>query len=161
MKSPLGNGKGALQHAPIKTASDPASITAHSREIRTGLSLPVPGNKTRSTAEGRGRKGHSFERLPKEFQRGGFNYRQVAREGDAAIYEQRWTGCPNPAVCFEVIRIKRREGFEIGGRFVEPAEVYPNSEAWGMDGFTFTDWNKARAKFSKYRWKNQQREERR
>ena len=161
MKSPPGNGKGALQHAPIKTASDPASITAHSREIRTGLSLPVPGNKTRSTAEGRGKKGHSFKGLPKEFQRDGFNYRQVAREGDAAIYEQRWTGCPNPAVCFEVIRIKRREGFEIGGRFVEPAEVYPNSEAWGMDGFTFTDWNKARAKFSKYRLKNQQREERR
>jgi hypothetical protein len=147
MKSPLGNGKGALQHAPIKTASDPASITAHSREIRTGLSLPVPGNKTRSTAEGRGRKGHSFERLPKEFQRGGFNYRQVAREGDAAIYEQRWTGCPNPAICFEVIRIKRREGFQIDGRFVEPAEVYPASERWGVDGFTVTDRNKAWDKF--------------
>jgi hypothetical protein len=37
-----------------------------------------------------------------------------------------------------VIRIKRREGFEIGGRLVEAAEVYPNSEAWGVDGFTLT-----------------------
>jgi hypothetical protein len=138
--------KGPLLRAPIKTASDPASATAHSREIRTGLSLPVPANKTRSTAEGRGKKGHSFKRLPKEFRRGGFNYRQVAREGDAAIYEQRWTGCPNPAICFEVIRVKRREGFEIGGRFVEPAEVYPNSEAWGVDGFTFTDKDAAFAK---------------
>ena len=27
----------------------------------------------------------------------------------------------------------------IGGRFIEPAEVYPNSEAWGVDGFTLTD----------------------
>jgi hypothetical protein len=30
---------------------------------------------------------------------------------------------------------------------VEPAEVYPNSEAWGVDGFTFTDRNKAFDKF--------------
>ncbi len=43
---------------------------------------------------------------------------------------------PNPSISYEVIRIRRREGFQIGGRFVEPAEVYPNSEAWGMDGFT-------------------------
>ena len=33
----------------------------------------------------------------------------------------------------------RRDGFEIGGRFVAPAEVYPNAEAWGIDGFTLTD----------------------
>jgi hypothetical protein len=32
-----------------------------------------------------------------------------------------------------VIRIRQREGFQIGERFVEPAEVYPNSEAWGVD----------------------------
>jgi hypothetical protein len=47
----------------------------------------------------------------------------------------------------ELIRVRRREGFQIGSRFVEPAEVYPNSEAWGIDGFTFTDRNKAWAKF--------------
>ena len=39
----------------------------------------------------------------------------------------------------EVIRIRRREALTIDGRFVEPAEVYPNSEAWGSDGFTVTD----------------------
>jgi hypothetical protein len=85
--------------------------------------------------------------LPKEFRRDGFNYRQIAREGDAALYEQRWTGCAEPSVCYEVIRIRRRDGFQIAGRFVEPAEVYPNSEAWGVDGFTFTDRNKAFDKF--------------
>ena len=75
--------------------------------------------------------------MPKEFGRDGFSYRQIARQGDAAIYEQAWNGCRNPSVCCEVIRIRRREGFEIAGRFVAPAEVYPNSEAWGVDGFTF------------------------
>jgi hypothetical protein len=77
--------------------------------------------------------------LQKEFQRDGFTYRQIAREGDAAIYEQAWCGCAEPSVCYEVIGVKRREGFKIGGRFVEPAEVYPNSEAWGVDGWTYTE----------------------
>jgi hypothetical protein len=63
----------------------------------------------------------------------------ITREGNAAIYEQTFTGCSNPSVCYEVVRIRRREGFHIGARFVEPAEVYPNSEAWGLDGFTVTD----------------------
>jgi hypothetical protein len=84
--------------------------------------------------------------LPKQFRRDGFSYRQIARERDAAIYEQRWGGCTDPSVCYEVIRIRRREGFQIGGRFVEPAEVYPNSEAWGLDGFTLTDKDAAFAK---------------
>jgi len=53
----------------------------------------------------------------------------MAREGDAAIYEQRWTGCAEPSIVYEVIRIRRRDGFQIDDRFVEPAEVYPNSEA--------------------------------
>ena len=38
------------------------------------------------------------------------------------------------------------EGFEIAGRFVEPAEVYPKSEAWELDGFTITDKEAAFAK---------------
>jgi len=56
-----------------------------------------------------------------------------------AIYEQIWNCCSNPAVCYEVIRIRHREGFQIGDRFVEPAEVYPNSEAWGVDSWTMQD----------------------
>ena len=85
--------------------------------------------------------------MPTRFRHNGFDYRQIAREGHAAIYEQTWKGCPDPAVCFEVIRVRRREGFQIGDRFVEPAEVHPNSEAWGVDGFTVTDKNKAWDKF--------------
>jgi hypothetical protein len=77
--------------------------------------------------------------LPKEFRHDGFSYRQIAREGDAAIYEQTWNGFRNPSVSYEIIRIRRREGFCIGGRFVEPAEVYPRSEAWGLDGFSLSD----------------------
>jgi len=101
--------------------------------------IPAPLLKTRATAEARSRKRHSHKPLLTQFRRDGFKYRQIAREGNAAVYEQSWSGCPNPSVCYEVIRIRRRDGFQIGDRFVEAAEVYPNSEAWGVDGFTFTD----------------------
>src|SRR6516165_11613180 len=111
-----------------------------------GRSMSGPGRKTSATAEGGSKKARFYKPLPKEFRRDGFNYRQIAREGDAAIYEQRWTGCAEPSVCYEVIRIRRREGFEIGGRWVPPAEVYPNSEAWGVDGFTLSGKDAAFAK---------------
>jgi hypothetical protein len=108
-------------------------------------STSPPQQKTSATTEARTKKGH-FRPLSKEFRRDGFSYRRIARQGDAAIYEQTWTGCAEPSPCWEVIRIRRRDGFRIGGRFVEAAEVYPKSEAWGTDGFTFSDKDAAFAK---------------
>jgi hypothetical protein len=112
--------------------------------------LPLPQAtldiKTRATAEAWGKKRRFYKPLPTRFRRDGFNYRQIARERDAAIYEQTWSGCSDPSVCYEVIRIRRRDGFQIGGRLVEPAEVYPSSGAWGVDGFTLTDKDAAFAK---------------
>jgi len=102
--------------------------------------------KTRASGEAGSKKRPFYKPLPTRFSRDEFNYRQIAREGDAAIYEQTWSACSSPSVCYEVIRIRRREGFEIDGRFVEPAEVYPNSEAWGVNGFTLTDRDAAFAK---------------
>jgi hypothetical protein len=113
---------------------------------RTERSMLSSALKTTSTAEARGKKGHSYRLLPTQFRRNGFCYEQIAREGDAAIYKQTWNGCRNPSVSYEVIGIRRREGFQIGARFVEPAEVYPNAEAWGVDGFTLTDKDAAFAK---------------
>ena len=94
--------------------------------------------KTRAAAEASSKERHSCEPLLTQFRRDGFHYRQIHRKGDFAIYQQIWEANKDSAA-FEVIRIKRRDGFEIGGRFVEPAEVYPNCEAWGVHGFTFTD----------------------
>ena len=102
--------------------------------------------KTRATAEAWSKERHSCKRLPTRFRRDGFEYRQIARERHGAIYEQTWAGCCDPSVCYEVIRIRRREAFQIDGRLVEPAEVYPSSGAWGVDGFTLTDKDAAFAK---------------
>lgn len=95
--------------------------------------------KTTAATEAQGKKGHFYKPLLKEFRRHGFYFRQICREGDVAIFEQTWLGSSEPSVCYELIIICRREGFQIGDRFIEPAEVYPNSEAWGIDGFTVTD----------------------
>jgi hypothetical protein len=107
--------------------------------------MPPATAKTGATAEAGSKKGH-YKPRPKEFRHNGFNYRQITREANAAIYELRWTGCAEPSVCYEVIRIRRREGFEVGGKVIAPAELYPRSEAWGVDGFTFTDRDTAFAK---------------
>jgi hypothetical protein len=106
-----------------------------------------PTHKTRAAAEAGTEKGRFYKPLPKAFRRDGFQYRQITREGDAAIYEQKWLGRREASPVYEVISIRRREGFRIDGRFVEAAEVYPTSEAWGTDGFSLADKNAALAKF--------------
>jgi hypothetical protein len=102
-------------------------------------SVALDAAKTRVTAEAWGKERPFYKPLPAQFRHNGCDYRQIVREGDAAVYEQTWDGCPNPSICYEVIRIRRRGRFQIGARFIEPAEVYPNAEAWGVDGFTLTD----------------------
>src|SRR5690242_2716393 len=102
-------------------------------------SVPSTASRTRATAEAQGKESHCYRPLPKEFRRDGFDYREIARESNTAIYSQAWSGCSDPVICFELVRVRQRAGFWIHGRFVEPAEVYPNSEAWGVDGWTFSD----------------------
>jgi len=96
------------------------TIGQPSRQKATKRVLPLPqaafNIKTRATAEAWGKKRHFYKPLPIRFRRDGFSYRQIARERDAAIYEQSWTGCAEPSVCYEIIRIRRRDGFQIDGR---------------------------------------------
>jgi hypothetical protein len=120
--------------------------TATRRVALSERSLPRSAQKVSATAEAGSKKGRFYRPLPKEFRRDGFSYRQITREGDRAIYEQKWTGRADSSPCYEVVRIRLRDGFGIGGRFVEAAEIYPKSEAWGVDGFTFSDKDAAFAK---------------
>ena len=97
---------------------------------------PVENNRTRATTVLGGQKRHSHKPLELRFCHDGFDYRRIARKGQAAIYEQSHMG---RVLAYEVIRIRRRDGFSIQGKYIEPAEVYPRSEAWGMDGWTVRD----------------------
>ena len=125
-------------HTPLSAKRGPAFV---------GGSSPASAQKTSATAEGGSKKGRFYGLLKKEFRRGGFQYRQIARNKDAAIYKQTWRGCAEPSPSYEVVRIRRRDGFQIGNRFVKAAEIYPNSEAWGVDGLTFINKDKAWARF--------------
>jgi hypothetical protein len=87
--------------------------------------------KTPARAEAGGNKWHSCKPLPKEFRKDWFNYRQIMRDGNTAIYEQTWNGSPNPSISYEVIRIRCRESFQISGRFVQAAEVYRTRKPGG------------------------------
>jgi|SRR5438552_13047266 len=95
--------------------------------------------KTRATPVIRSDKRGAYKPLGAQFRKDGFNYKQIAREGDLAIFEQSWSGCAIPSTAYEVVRVRRREGFKIRGNFFEPAELYPPSKAWGADGFTLTN----------------------
>jgi hypothetical protein len=115
--------------APPRLKSGPTFVR-HSRPL-------FPPNAI-STAEATGKKRHFYKPLPIRFRHDGFDYRQIAREGRFAIYEQTWKGNEHSAA-FEVICIREREAFEVAGRFVPPAEVYPRSEQWGELGWTVPD----------------------
>jgi hypothetical protein len=80
----------------------------------TNCTPPLPQGgfdiKTSARAEALGKKRHCCRQLPKQFQRDGFDYRQICRDGDFAIYRQTWMGNEHSAA-FEVIRIRRRADF--------------------------------------------------
>jgi len=88
----------------------------------------------------------SVTQLPTRFSRREFTYRQIARKGIWAIYEQIWNGSSNANPCYEVIRIRRSSARQIGGVKLAAAEMYPPPESWGKYGFTFTDKDAAFAK---------------
>ena len=84
-------------------------MTARQKTINGAWPLPRGAlkTKTRATPEAGSRKQPFYKPLRKEFRRDGFSYRQIARQGDAAIYEQTWNGCRNSSVSYEVIRFLR------------------------------------------------------
>ena len=88
-------------------------MRAPPKTSRTSVAVP-DGPKTCSTAEAKGKMRLFYKLLSVEFCHDRFTYRQIAREKNAAIYGQTWNDCRNPSVAYEVIRIRRRDGFRIG-----------------------------------------------
>jgi len=90
----------------------------------------------------------NYKPLGTTFQKNGFRFKQLFREGDIALFHKVHL---NPAHDggFEVVQISRHDGYEIAGNKVEPAEMYPNSESWGVKGFTYPDLFHAETKFEK------------
>jgi hypothetical protein len=75
----------------------------------------------------------NYEPLPIEItQNGGHRYKQLGRNVDTAVYEQR--GHYGQLLGYEVIRIKKQKAAEMFGRKYPAKEIYPCSEDWGDTG---------------------------
>lgn len=73
-------------------------------------------------------------------------FKQLKREGDLAIYSvsSEKTG---KIFCYEVVKIGRHDGRQIGENYMEPAELYPSSSLWGQEGWTLMTLARAEEKF--------------
>jgi hypothetical protein len=86
-----------------------------------------------------------YKPIETSFRRDGFDYRQIQRTGDVAIFEQSKPGVK--PTWLEVVIIRRHGEREVFGKRVEPMEAYPGSEQWGTYGWTFRGSMRAIAKF--------------
>src|SRR5262249_17640276 len=91
-----------------------------------------------------------IKRLHEKFTRNRFQFEQLCRTENTAIYVQHINGRQK---AFEVIviAVANRHVVKTNGRVVwetcQPYECYPSSEAWGTYGWTYTSQADARAKY--------------
>ena len=90
--------------------------------------------------------GVEYKVIPTEFDKKGFHYKQVKRDGMKAIYEQTREG--SELKNFEVVKLGRHNGYKMGGVFIEPSETYPGSSLWGITGWTHTSIESALNKYN-------------
>ena len=122
--TPPNDQIGSCQALRLKTGHSDMTLAQPSR-----TAFPTRNSRTPTTGKA------IPEPLPTRFKSRGFDYKQIAREGNIAIYEQRWRSSEN--VGYEVVRIRvRTHRFKSDGR---PYEAYPGSGEWGLYGFTLTD----------------------
>lgn len=106
-----------------------------------------------------------MKKLETEFTYKSFRYKQIQREGRFAIYEQ-WLRdryvvdrLPNDPpegdilYGYEVIVIGELEAAWIVDRDYPEREMYPSSEQWGDEGFTYRELSKANEKFEQLKKK--------
>jgi hypothetical protein len=85
--------------------------------------------------------------LEDNFNSKGFNLSLVKREGDVAIYKKTLEDSESGESNFEVIAIKRHNGYEIAGIKMPPAEMYPSNTQWGDWAYTCTSREDADKRF--------------
>jgi hypothetical protein len=123
-----------------------------------GDSMSPQAQKTRATVEAKSKKGYFYKPLPGQFRRNGFQVRQIAREGDAAIYEQTWSDVLNQ------VPLTKSFAFAAEGDFKSAADLSNLLKSIQLRSFgVWTDSRSPTAtrlgpSFLKYRWKNQQQQ---
>ena len=77
-----------------------------------------------------------YKPIKTEFTRKGFTFSLVKREGNKAIFSQKKG---KKFLAYEVVIIRRHDGYTLAGTYIEPAETYPCDSEWGIFGFTLTN----------------------
>lgn len=80
--------------------------------------------------------------LEKKFTYKEFEYSQILRDGNFAIYRQKLKD-GGKSETFEVIIIDSHNGYEIAGQKIPPSEMYPSTNQWGVKGFTVLSYDDA------------------
>ena len=88
---------------------------------------------------------HGVKLLPTTFKSGGFQFRQLDRAGQVALFEKRKR--PGGAPSFEVVKIRQLPARKVFGVNYPPSEAMPATESWGTSGWTYCDVDGAREKF--------------
>lgn len=74
-----------------------------------------------------------------------FTFKQYSREGDLVIYSKTKPGWDK--VFYDVMRVKRHDGYTIKGNYCEPAEFLPSASQFGTDGYSYNNLDSALQKF--------------
>lgn len=86
----------------------------------------------------------NYKPLSESFTKKGWDFKRVDREGNVAIYEV----SKGNFISYEVILIQKHNGIKYpNGAYCEPAEFYPPSSSWGINGFTYRSLTNAREKY--------------
>ncbi len=92
----------------------------------------------------------TYQPLPTEYAKNGYQYTQLQRTEHVALYRQACAECPT-FCAYEVCRIQRQEAGTrtLGGATIEVVakELLPGSEMWGEKGWTYRTLATAEAKF--------------
>lgn len=88
----------------------------------------------------------TYKTIPSVFNKKGFTYKQIIREGNKAIFLQ--TRGDSQLSNYEVVKIGRHNGYSMGGSYIEPSETYPGSSLWGIMGWTCTSLEDAQKRYS-------------
>lgn len=83
--------------------------------------------------------------LSKKYNKNGYAFEEVIRQGDVAIYRQMSLDSGR-TLAFEVFEVQKHKDREIGGNHLPAKEGTPSNEQWGIFGFTLPTFLAAEAK---------------
>jgi len=88
----------------------------------------------------------NYNELPIRFTYNGFNFKQIDRIDNIAIYEQSKPAIDAPI--YEVVKIKKKTYGKLSPLAGQQYSAYPTSSEWGLYGWSYINLAKAQEKFS-------------